>query len=153
MTEINDNDISNTKIKVHHEKKLGSIKMNRPVSNNIQYISEDNKHFENYIPKELNCNLKQIVKKGLSLPAKNKSHILYNKIEESTFINEYLNKYLCLDLIAKFNDHVKFGLVYAISYFETMMTNEENNMTPERMSNLMEKLKALKIQKEEENKI
>jgi len=86
---------------------------------------EDKSYFRGHVPLELRDNVKNIVFHALSLPAKNKKPILHAKLAHSEYVNKYLNKYVMIDNIAMTNDHLKFGMVYAMNLFETYLIDEK----------------------------
>ena len=113
--------------KVSAPKRKKNIKMNAPISKQavkkeqqeVQEVQNQNNHFLGYIPIELTENIKGIVTRGLSLPHKhpNKMHC---QLKSSEYTNAYLNKYMMLDYLAMFNDHVKFILVYGMAYVKAL---------------------------------
>jgi len=101
------------------------IAMNEPPK--IQHearIEPINKgYFYGHLPDELKDNVKNVVLRAVSMPAKQKAPLLHSKLSKSDYINRYLNKYLIVDQIAVMNDHLKFALVYGFNMLETMMTD------------------------------
>lgn len=89
-----------------------------------QIKTENELIYEHLIPDEIKIGYKSIIIRGLSLPAKDKQKILYNKLCNSTYINRYLNHYLLVDYFGTLNDHLKAGLAYTFHLIETMTTKE-----------------------------
>jgi len=97
------------------------IKMNEPPHIKKEEIHiEKADFFKGYMPDEFKHNIKGLVIKGISIPAKARAPIMSAKLSKSDYVNKYLGKYLLLDNLASINDHLKFGLVYGINLFETV---------------------------------
>jgi len=88
-------------------------------------------YFYGVLPDELKDNVKQVVLRGISMPAKQRAPILHAKLSKSDYINKYLNRYLIVDQLAVMNDHVKFGLVYGFNMLETMMMDLSQFQQPQ----------------------
>lgn len=54
-----------------------------------------------------------------------KRKIFANKLQDSKVVSEYLNNNIILRMFNKTNEHLKFGVVYAVKYIETNKTFEE----------------------------
>lgn len=72
---------------------------------------------------EVFTSVKGAIFQGLSMPMKNqeKRIILKNKLENSTFMNHYLQDCLYVDYIDKLNMHTKAGLIYAYHFTNTLI--------------------------------
>lgn len=103
-------------------------KFNSVISENVE---PPKGYFYGVLPDELKDNVKNIVVRGLSLPAKQRAPILQAKLSKSDYINKYLNRYLVVDQLAVMNDHVKFGLVYGFNMLETMMMDLSQFQQPQ----------------------
>jgi len=100
------------------------VKMNKPDTKEKKEISfipqERTDYFYGVIPDEINKNAKGGLLKLASMPARSKGDIMFLKLQNSTFINQYLNKYMQMDIIAGLNDHLKAAATYSILYLESM---------------------------------
>lgn len=86
-------------------------------------------YFEGIVPQEVANNAKGGVLKLASLPARDKKDVMFLKLAQSKYVNDYLTKYMHLDILAGLNDHLKLGLVYGVTYLESMMfqyTTQQN---------------------------
>jgi hypothetical protein len=125
--ELSIEQLETQKIKANQRKATKSkkpIAMNekpQPIPQEKQKIETiENNHFIGYLPMELHENFKHMAIKGMSIISGNKAKILQYKLLGSEYVNHYLNKYLMIDALAMTNDHIKFGLVYAVNVLETM---------------------------------
>jgi len=126
-----------------------AIAMNEPpkIQHEAQIEPQKKGYFYGHLPDELKDNVKNVVLRGISLPAKQKATILHSKLKKSDYIDKYLNRYLIVDQIAIMNDHLKFGLVYAFNMLETIMTdttmiaNTTNNKENQKMTEMTDKQK------------
>ena len=133
MTEVNIADIQKikeTKAKRQPKKKL------HPVNNPPRVIQQQehqqefnnissNNFFDGMVPQELSGGLKNICLLGMSLPIqKHKQKRLLSNLRESRYIDNYLNKYLTIDMISTLNDHNKMLCVYAMNYLDAFVTHD-----------------------------
>ena len=70
------------------------------------------------IPDELKHGVKDVVIGGMALGGRHNKKYLRHKLEQSKYINKYLERYLLLDQIGFLNDHAKFALAYGMLLFE-----------------------------------
>lgn len=141
MSVVLDDDLNEKKssLKKVTTKKLKNVHMNEPaqpsVTNEVYESIPEANHFYGLVPTELKRNTKGLVTKVLSMPAKHRSKILETKLNQSDYVNTYLSKYMCFDMLGYLNDHVKFAMCYGINFVETMMIPE---LTPEQLATLRE---------------
>jgi hypothetical protein len=140
--EINADDLENfeeNKKKNKHQKKEKKPKIskrlmmsiikppNLPFENNINKITntEDIKQYiektTNAVP-EIKTGSKRVIYKIASMPCKDKSDILQKKLEQSEYLNKYLDNALYINYLDALNAHVKAGLCYAYYFTETLLT-------------------------------
>jgi hypothetical protein len=135
--EINTKDLESTNVKpkkaIKSKKPIAMNEKPQPIQKEKQQIETfNNNHFIGYLPMELHENFKNMAIKGMSIISGNKAKILQYKLLGSEYVNHYLNKYLMIDALAMTNDHIKFGLVYAVNVFETMaidLQQSENKLS------------------------
>lgn len=133
---VPDSPVNKPKPKRETKKKLLHInkppkKVEKKTKDLNEYLEQPRAdYFYGLVPDEINKNAKGLILKTASLPARGKSDILFLKLANSKYINEYLSKYLHLDYLAGMNDHLKLGLVYGVNYMEAMMYR---NITPEQV--------------------
>jgi len=113
-----------------------AVKIKKPFAVNKppqQYYDEPSKnnHFKNHLPIELKNGSKNLALYGLAFPVppKKKGRMMYN-LQSSKYINDYLNKYMCVDQIVALNDHAKFGLCYGMCLLDTFMMNDIGDANP-----------------------
>ena len=127
MTEVNLQSPKNTKSKPTKSKK--PMYINNPPTRQLQpEIATNNYEFENIMPNELQGNLKSLAILGMSFPAGNKKKALALNLHKSTYINAYLSKYMCFDIISGLDDHSKFGIAYLMNFIDALMTTEAPNI-------------------------
>lgn len=85
-------------------------------------LNEDSK-FIGEVPNEISRFSAPMIIKGLSYPARDRKQLLEYKLNNSEYTNKYLKKYICVDKVAGLNDHLKFGLVYAVNLAESMLVD------------------------------
>jgi len=127
MTEVNLQSPKNTKSKPTKSKKPMCIN-NPPTRQNYNpeiQIATNNYEFEGVMPNELQGNLKSLAILGMSFPAGNKKKALALNLHKSTYINAYLSKYMCFDIISGLDDHSKFGIAYLMNFIDAIMSSTE----------------------------
>jgi hypothetical protein len=129
MTEVNLNSPKNTKSKPTKSKKAMCI--NNPPTRQLHpeiQIATNNYEFEGVMPSELQGNLKSLAILGMSFPAGNKKKALALNLHKSTYVNAYLSKYMCFDIISGLDDHSKFAITYGMNFIDALMTTEAPNI-------------------------
>jgi len=133
MTEVNIADIQ--KIKETKAKKKAPSRRH-PVNNPPRVIQQQehqqefknissNNFFDGMIPQELSGGLKNICLLGMSMPIlKHKQKKLLYNLRESRYIDNYLNKYLTIDMISSLDDHTKFIMCYGMNYLDAFVTHD-----------------------------
>ena len=76
------------------------------------------------IDSNIKTNIKDGILHGLSIPAKHKKNLMYNNLKKSEYINKYLDNNVIIDKLEMLNNHIKFGLVYGVTFFETMQQEQ-----------------------------
>jgi len=134
MTEVNIADI---------QKKINEIKVKKPPKKRLHpvnnpprivqqehhqefnNITSNNSYFDGMVPHELSGGLKNICLLGMSQPIqKHKQKRLLCNLRESKYIDNYLNKYLTIDMISGLDDHTKFIMCYGMNYLDAFITND-----------------------------
>ena len=89
------------------------------------------------IPQELSGGLKSLCLLGMSLPiSKHKSKKLLSNLRQSQYIDNYLNKYLTIDMVSTLDDHTKMFCVYAMNYLDAFVTHDiTGTLHPENKKN------------------
>jgi len=128
--------------------RVNNLKMNKTAPKEAKEITQISQpksdYFYGVIPDEINKNAKGGLLKIASMPARGKSDIMFLKLQNSMFLNQYLNKYMHMDVIAGLNDHLKAIATYSVLYLESMTFTYAN---PEETAKLNEK-KNVKINNE-----
>ncbi len=129
MTEVNLQSPKNTKSKPIKSKKPMCIN-NPPTRQNynpeIQIAT--NYEFEGIMPDELKGNLKSLAILGMSYPAGHKKKQLAINLHNSKYVNAYLSKYMCIDIISGLDDHSKFAITYLMNFIDALMSSEAPNI-------------------------
>ena len=144
MTEVNIADIqkkiNEIKVKKTPKKKLHPV--NNPPRKVIQEeqqinnISSNNSYFEGTVPQELSAGLKSLCLLGLSMPIqKHKQKRLLCNLRDSKYIDNYLNKYLTIDMISNLDDHTKFIMCYGMNYLDAFCLNDTTGTLHENKKN------------------
>lgn len=119
------------KITVTTKKGSKPVKMNNRPKIELPKKIIDEIKLTQEVPDELKHGAKSMVVKAMSIPAKSCAPIFYQKLNQSKFINKYLDQYLMIDYIADLNDHIKFGLCYLYNLFESKMIEQHlNQLSP-----------------------
>jgi hypothetical protein len=71
---------------------------------------------------EVKTGVKNMLFKVMSRPAKEKHAILSKKLEDSKFINHYIDNKINLEYLDAVNDNMKFGLIYGYYVLDTIFT-------------------------------
>lgn len=128
MTSVNMHDLeTTTKTQTKPTKKQA---MNHPLNDppKRQHIKPDesiNNYFNGFVPDELKNGLKSMLLYGLSMPApKMKRKKMLINLHQSRFTDEYLKKYLHIDMLSGLDDHSKMALVYGMNYIDAYMSSE-----------------------------
>ena len=130
MTEVNLQSPKNTKSKPTKSKKAMCIN-NPPARQNYNpeiQIATNNYEFDGVMPDELKGNLKSLAILGMSYPAGHKKKQLAINLHNSKYVNAYLSKYMCIDIISGLDDHSKFGIAYLMNFIDALMSSEAPNI-------------------------
>ena len=129
MTEVKMSDIEESikpKGKTAAPKKV-KFPMNNPppkIKSNEQ-IEDRLGYFYGVIPDELKGGIKSILYYGMSLPApKHKRKRMLINLHQSKFTDQYISKYLHIDLLSVLDDHSKMALVYGMNYLDAWMSSD-----------------------------
>ena len=126
MTEVNLQSPKNTKSKPTKSKKPMCI--NNPPTRQLHpeiQIATNNYEFEGIMPDELKGNLKSLAILGMSYPAGHKKKQLAINLHNSKYVNAYLSKYMCIDIISGLDDHSKFAITYGMNFIDAIMSSTE----------------------------
>jgi hypothetical protein len=129
MTEVNLNSPKNTKSKPTKSKKAMCI--NNPPTRQLHpeiQIATNNYEFDGVMPDELKGNLKSLAILGMSYPAGHKKKQLAINLHNSKYVNAYLSKYMCIDMISCLDDHSKFAITYGMNFIDALMSSEVPNV-------------------------
>ena len=129
MTEVNLQSPKNTKSKPTKSKKAMCI--NNPPTRQLHpeiQIATNNYEFDGVMPDELKCNLKSLAILGMSYPAGHKKKQLAINLHNSKYVNAYLAKYMCIDMISCLDDHSKFAITYGMNFIDALMSSEVPNV-------------------------
>ncbi len=127
MTEVNLNSPKNIKSKPTKSKKAMCIN-NPPARQNYNpeiQIATNNYEFDGIMPDELKGNLKSLAILGMSYPAGHKKKQLAINLHNSKYVNAYLSKYMCIDMISCLDDHSKFAIAYGMNFIDALMSSTE----------------------------
>ena len=110
-------------------KKVKMHPMNNPpkVTHSPQQQLERNfsSYFNGIVPDELKFGIKSLLYYGMSLPApKHKRRRMLTNLHQSKFTNEYISKYLHIDMLSILDDHSKMALVYGMNYLDAWMSSD-----------------------------
>ena len=130
MTEIRMSDIEEAiKPKGKAPKKVKMQPMNNPpkINNTPRQMQQVEDRFNGYfyglVPEELKGGLKSLLYYGMSLPApKHKRRRMLLNLHQSKFTEQYMNKYLHIDMLSVLDDHTKMALVYGLNYVDAYMS-------------------------------
>ena len=129
MTEVNLQSPKNTKSKPTKSKKAMCI--NNPPTRQLHpeiQIATNNYEFDGVMPDELKGNLKSLAILGMSYPAGHKKKQLAINLHNSKYVNAYLSKYMCIDMISCLDDHSKFAITYGMNFIDALMSSEVPNV-------------------------
>jgi len=141
MTEISNKDIEES-VKAAPkatQKKVKIQPLNNPPPTRREQVEDTFMgHFYGVVPEELKGGLKSLLYYGMALPApKHKRRRMLMNLHQSRYTDEYMKKYLHIDMLSGLDDHTKFALVYAMNYIDAFMS-----------SDVMEPMEAQKQQEE-----
>jgi len=129
MTTVNMHDLeSTTKTQIKTKKALNHPLNDPPKRTPVQEVPEEsfNNYFHGFLPDELKHGLKSMLLYGLSMPApKMKRKKMLMNLHQSKFTDEYLKKYLHIDMLSGLDDHSKMALVYGMNYIDACMSPEQ----------------------------
>jgi len=142
MTEISMKDIeeSTKPTQKTTQKKVKLHPMNNPPSKQPHIQIEDKfmGYFYGIVPEELTGGLKSLLYYGMSLPApKHKRKRMLINLHQSKFTEQYMKKYLHVDMLSVLGDHEKMALVYGMNYIDAFLS-----------SDVMEPMEAQRLQTE-----
>ena len=131
MTEVNLQSPKNIKSAKQSKSKKPMCINNPPTRQNYNpeiQIATNNYEFDGVMPDELKGNLKSLAILGMSYPAGHKKKQLAINLHNSKYVNAYLSKYMCIDMISCLDDHSKFGIAYLMNFIDALMTTEAPNI-------------------------
>lgn len=130
MTTVNMSDINQieTKAPSSTKVKVPRCPMNEPPkTRHIQQPVEQtfNDHFNGLVPDELKGGLKNMLLYGMSMPMKqHKRKKMLINLHSSKYTQQYLSKYLHVDMLSGLDDHSKMALVYGMNFLDAWMSND-----------------------------
>lgn len=129
MTEVRLSDIDESRKVCKPTKKDKLYPMNDPPKKinapSRQVEDTFNDYFNGYVPDELKGGLKSLLYYGMALPApKHKRRKMLLNLHQSKFTEQYMNKYLHIDMLSGLNDHAKLILVYGMNYIDAYMSSD-----------------------------
>ena len=130
MTEVNLQSPKNIK-SAKQSKSKKPMCINNPPTRQLHpeiQIATNNYEFEGVMPSELQGNLKSLAILGMSYPAGHKKKQLAINLHNSKYVNAYLSKYMCIDMISGLDDHSKFAITYGMNFIDALMTTETPNV-------------------------
>jgi len=131
MTTVNMHDLESTTKTQTKTKKAMNHPLNEPPKraqpmNLPNELESFNNYFHGFVPDELKHGLKSMLLYGLSMPApKMKRKKMLMNLHQSKFTDEYLKKYLHIDMLSGLDDHTKFVMVYGMNYIDAYMSPEQ----------------------------
>jgi len=152
MTEVNLKDLEtndkSTKT-THKKEKLHPLNNPPKITRHEQVEDKFNGYFYGVIPDELKGGLKSLLFYGMSMPApKHKRRRMLMNLHQSRYTEQYMNKYLHIDMLSGLDDHTKLLLVYGMNYLDAFMsvdempvmekakTQEQKNAPPQQENNI-----------------
>jgi len=128
MTEIKMSDIEEIKPKGKAQpKKVKMQPLNNPPPKITRHeqIEERLGYFYGVVPEELKGGLKSLFYYGMSLPApKHKRRRMLTNLHQSKFTDQYISKYLHIDMLSILDDHTKMALVYGMNYLDAFLSSD-----------------------------
>jgi len=117
VMEVKPSDLESPKAKIKDKKSKKPLNLynDKP---QVQHTVPVHRPTMGEIPDELRHGVKDIVINALSRGGRHNQKYLQHKLEESRFMNKYLERYLLLDQLGFLNDHAKFALTYGMLLFE-----------------------------------
>lgn len=111
---------------------------NNPIPKHLQQmINQDNPENDNKvkapIDPEIKVGLKSTILNGLSLPFKDplKRRVMYEKLNNSNYVNRYIDSRVNDSMLSVLNDHMKFMAVYSFHFVSTWSSNPVGEMRRE----------------------
>ena len=103
--------------------KIKEIKSKKPLNlyndkPQVQHAAPVHRPTMGEIPDELRGGVKDVVINFMSRGGRHNQKYLQHKLQESRYVNKYLERYLLLDQLGFLNDHAKFALTYGMLLFE-----------------------------------
>ena len=84
-----------------------------------------NSYFYGILPDELKGTIKSLIYYGMAMPApKNKRKRMLTNLHQSKFTDQYISKYLHIDMLSVLDDHSKMALVYGMNYLDAFMSSD-----------------------------
>jgi len=129
MTEVSMKDIEES-IKAAPKTSYKKVKMqplNNPpkVTRHEQVEDKFMGYFYGVVPEELKGGLKSLLYYGMALPApKHKRRRMLLNLHQSRFTDQYMSKYLHIDMLSVLGDHEKMALVYGMNYLDAWMSSD-----------------------------
>jgi hypothetical protein len=71
--------------------------------------------------------VKSIILDVISLPAKTKRNMMKEQLQNSPFVDTYINRQILRNNARFLNDHLRFGIVWLSSFIKTQNTIESGN--------------------------
>ena len=126
MTEVNLQSPKNIK-SAKQSKSKKAMCINNPPTRQLhpEIQIANNYEFDGVMPDELKGNLKSLAILGMSYPAGHKKKQLAINLHNSKYVNAYLSKYMCIDMISCLDDHSKFGIAYLMNFIDALMSSTE----------------------------
>jgi len=130
MTEVAMKDIEESikpKGKTTAPKKVKMQPLNNPPPKITRHEQIEDKlgYFYGVIPEELKGGLKSLLYYGMALPApKHKRKRMLINLYQSKFTDQYISKYLHIDMLSILDDHSKMALVYGMNYLDAWMSSD-----------------------------
>lgn len=127
------NDLTETKeVVAKHKKPIPMYRPNVTHNNNNNHVETErprNSVFKHTLPNEMKSGVRNLTIYGLSVPAgKTRQKRMMHNLQNSKYINDYMNHYLCIEQLTNLGDHEKFLLTYGLNLLDAYLAPVEQQV-------------------------